>query len=222
MQTARSAIFPAVIIGCLLVLWLGSQVTQSVAAPQQPNVQYNAYLYLNTIEQNNPTPTTPPPAELSSEITPASQEKPDKKKAQASNCQVSQQFPESVRQWCSLITKQARTNALEPNLIAALILQESGGDPKAYSRSGAVGLMQVMPRDGLAANFQCPNGPCFASRPTIAELQNPQFNVTYGTRMLASLISRYGSVREGLRAYGPAGMGYSYADLVISIWKRYQ
>jgi len=44
-------------------------------------------------------------------------------------------------------------------LIAAVILQESGGDPSAYSSSGAVGLMQVMPRDGIAAEFMCVNGP---------------------------------------------------------------
>ena len=74
---------------------------------------------------------------------------------------------------------------LPPNLIAAVILQESGGDATAYSSSGAVGLMQVMPRDGIAASFECINGPCFASRPTIEELQDPRFNIEYGTRMLA-------------------------------------
>jgi soluble lytic murein transglycosylase-like protein len=125
-----------------------------------------------------------------------------------------------VYQWCELITRTAKGHGIDPNLIAALILQESGGNPAAYSRSGAVGLMQVMPRDGLAAAFECPNGPCFAKRPTIQELEEPAFNVEYGTRMLAGLISREGDVRDALKYYGPMDMGYRYADKVLAIWSR--
>ena len=77
--------------------------------------------------------------------------------------------------------------------------------------------MQVMPRDGLAANFVCANGPCFASRPTIKELQDPQFNLEFATRMLSSLQSRFGSLREALKAYGPKDVGYYYADKVLAI-----
>lgn len=91
----------------------------------------------------------------------------------------------------------------------------------AYSRSGAVGLMQVMPRDGLAAKFQCVNGPCFASRPTRAELEDPAFNIEYGTRMLAGLYQRLESWRDALRSYGPMDVGYSYADKVLAIYERY-
>jgi hypothetical protein len=78
-----------------------------------------------------------------------------------------------------------------------------------------------MPRDGLAASFQCPNGPCFGNRPTINQLNDPDFNVSFGTKMLSGLIARRGSLREGLKSYGPAGVGYSYADKVIAIYKRY-
>ncbi len=67
------------------------------------------------------------------------------------------------------------------------MLIESAGDAGAYSSNGAVGLLQVMPRDGLAAEFMCPNGPCFASRPTTDELMDPEFNLAYGARMLADL-----------------------------------
>jgi soluble lytic murein transglycosylase-like protein len=99
---------------------------------------------------------------------------------------------------------------------------ESGGDPQAYSASGAVGLMQVMPRDGLAASFECINGPCFASRPTIDELLDPVFNVEYGTGMLSGLVARLGSEREALKAYGPMDVGYSYADRVLAIYESYR
>ncbi|MEJ2599676.1 MAG: transglycosylase SLT domain-containing protein, partial [Anaerolineales bacterium] len=85
-------------------------------------------------------------------------------------CQVSGRFPGSILQWCSLITTYATKHGLDPDLVAALIWQESGGKPQAISRSGAVGLMQVMPRDGRAASFMCANGPCFSSRPTTNQL----------------------------------------------------
>jgi soluble lytic murein transglycosylase-like protein len=85
-----------------------------------------------------------------------------------------------------------------------------------------VGLMQVMPRDGLAASFECINGPCFASRPTIEELQDPSFNVEYGVRMLAGLNARLGGLREALKAYGPMDVGYSYADKVLAIYENYR
>jgi len=126
---------------------------------------------------------------------------------------------QDVRQWCSLIMGAGQTYGLDPHLIAALILQESGGNPTAYSRSGAVGLMQVMPRDGLAASFQCRAGPCFANRPTISELRDPAFNVDYGARLLAANVTRTGSVREALRAYGPNNVGYRYADTVLVIYE---
>ena len=101
------------------------------------------------------------------------------------------------------------------------MLQESGGDPQAYSSSGAVGLMQVMPNDGLAAGFLCSGGPCFANRPSIEELQDPEFNIDYGTRMLASLVDKYGDVQDALKAYGPANVDYCYADKVLAIYSNY-
>ena len=136
-------------------------------------------------------------------------------------CQVSLHFPQGILQWCELITSLATQAELSPNLIASIILQESGGDATAFSASGAVGLMQVMPRDGLAAKFECTNGPCFASRPTIEELQDPSYNVEFGTKMLARLIGRLGGLREALKAYGPMGMEYSYADRVLAIYENY-
>ncbi len=136
-------------------------------------------------------------------------------------CKVSPAYPESIRQWCDLITHYAEKRGLEPDLIAALIWQESGGKSKAYSSSGAVGLMQIMPRDGLAAGFMCVNGPCFSNRPTTGELEDPEFNISYGTKMLAGLEARTGDLREALKSYGPMNVGYYYADKVLGIYQRY-
>ena len=138
-----------------------------------------------------------------------------------SDCDVSVQFPEAILYWCELITEQARKHNLAPDLVAAVVLQESGGSPTAYSKSGAVGLMQVMPRDGLAAGFMCVNGPCFSDRPTIKELEDPAFNIAYGTKLLSKLVQRNGGMRDGLKAYGPMDVGYYYADIVLGLYQRY-
>ena len=162
---------------------------------------------LNQPVVNNPTDTT-----INQNSTKASF---------TSDCSISQRFPGTILQWCSLITHYALINNLNPNLIAALIWQESGGNPSAYSHSGAVGLMQIMPKDGLASGFQCPNGPCFENRPTIQELQDPEFNVSFGTKFLSDLINQKGNLREALKSYGPMDVGYSYAEKVINISENY-
>lgn len=111
-------------------------------------------------------------------------------------------------------------NQVDPYLVSAVMQQESGGQPDVVSGSGAIGLMQVMPNDGIAATFMCDNGPCFTNRPSIEELLNPEFNLDYGTGMLAGLISKNGSVREALKAYGPKDVGYYYADIVLGIYNQ--
>ncbi len=211
----RIIVIPAVFIGCLVVIWVGTVAaagmpaeellspTMTAAVLTQPETQEAAVSAENEKSGVKTTQT----GEIPLENTP---------------CTLPLSYPEDIRQWCHLIEKSAADTGLPANLIAAVMLQESGGDPLIYSSSGAVGLMQVMPRDGLAADFMCVNGPCFSDRPTIAELQDPAFNVAYGSRMLADLYARHGSYREALFKYGPINMGYYYADLVLKIWNNYQ
>ena len=51
------------------------------------------------------------------------------------------EYPELIRTY-------SEEYALDPYLVAAMIHVESGNDPAAVSRSGALGLMQVMPETG--------------------------------------------------------------------------
>lgn len=190
----RIIVVPAVLIGCLIVVWVGT-----VAASRMPSEVLLA-------------PTQTAIAESQAQQAPVKEQ---------TSCSLSSRYPAEVRQWCAQIESAAQDVGLPANLIAAVILQESGGDPKAYSSSGAVGLMQVMPRDGLAADFMCVNGPCFASRPTTAELKDPDFNIQYGSQYLAGLVGKFGSYREALYKYGPMDIGYHYADLVMNIWGTY-
>jgi hypothetical protein len=137
------------------------------------------------------------------------------------HCLINSNYPEKILRWCELITIYAEIHDLPPNLIASIIWQESGGKPTAYSKSGAVGLMQIMPSDGIAASFMCVNGPCFTNRPTISELEDPEFNIKYGTKMLARLNTKHGNMRDALKAYGPMDVGYYYADKVLSIYNNH-
>jgi soluble lytic murein transglycosylase-like protein len=195
MRNGPSLVIRGTIIGSLVVALLGWLLAKHIEILPAADVAYAASP-TQTIEQSAPSP------------------------AQA--CEVSLSYPQGILQWCYVITSLATQAELPPNLIAAVILQESGGDATAYSSSGAVGLMQVMPRDGVAAAFECINGPCFASRPTIEELQDPSFNIEYGTHMLAGLIGRLGNLREALKAYGPMDVDYHYADTVLAIYENYR
>ena len=202
----RIMVVPAVIVGCLLVIWVGTTASVSMPPPEQIVQTLTAVV---TSE-----PPAPPPQDLADQA--------GNSVHTSGGCTLSASYPPEVLQWCPLIEAASADTELPANLIAAVVLQESGGDPAIYSSSGAVGLMQVMPRDGLAADFMCVNGPCFASRPTIAELEDPAFNLQFGTRYLASLYQKHGTYREALFKYGPMDMGYYYADLVLGIWENYR
>ena len=191
----RIIVVPAVFIGCLIVIWVGT-----IAASKMPSQELLA-----------PTQTAISAAQTA-EAEPVEDNL---------ACTLSIHYPAEVLQWCSLIEAAAQETGLPANLIAAVMLQESGGASDVISVSGAVGLLQVMPRDGIAADFMCINGPCFASRPTIEELLDPAYNIQFGSQMLAGLVSRHGSYREALFRYGPSDIGYFYADLVLKIWENY-
>lgn len=124
-----------------------------------------------------------------------------------------------TRSYCDFIMSASEKYNLNPHLLAALIWWESGGNPFAYSTSGAVGLMQVMPRDGLAADDMCVNGLCFADRPTIKELEVPELNIDCGSEYLVFRIADGGSLRNGLMGYGPEGVGYYYADKILGLYE---
>lgn len=216
MNSIQRAIFPAIVISSLILVGLTRLIVSpqmAVLAATEPPVEAAAAdVALSETSSQEATTETVAENTASAESTNPSD----------GACSLPQRYPESIRQWCDWIERYAKEVGLEPRLVAAVMLQESGGNADAYSHSGAVGLMQVMPRDGLAAEFMCSGKPCFSSRPSMEELFDPEYNISYGTRMLAALVSKHGDIREALRAYGPMDMGYQYADLVLSIYENYQ
>ncbi|MCG6550778.1 MAG: lytic transglycosylase domain-containing protein [Candidatus Magnetominusculus sp. LBB02] len=91
------------------------------------------------------------------------------------------------------INEAASTYGLDPALIKAVIVAESGGNTDARSRSGARGLMQLMPR--TAADLGVTNS------------YDPKQNIDGGSRYLKQLLDKYsGNVHQALAAYN-WGMG---------------
>jgi soluble lytic murein transglycosylase len=96
--------------------------------------------------------------------------------------------------WEGLIGVSARQQGLPPELVKAVIAAESDFDPEAVSRTGALGLMQLMP--GTARYLG------------VIDPLRPEDNVAGGTRYLREMIERYGDLSRALAAYnaGPAAV----------------
>jgi hypothetical protein len=104
-----------------------------------------------------------------------------------------------------VINEAAQSWNLDPGLLKALILQESGGNPGAVSKKGAVGLTGLMPQTAAqigVTNLKDPlqqiyGGAAYLSKAMDAEKNNPQ----------AALLYYHGG--PGWRtAYGPESAGY--------------
>ena len=68
-----------------------------------------------------------------------------KNQVNESNLTISPIFTPEVQFWAGRIQSWASSAGLDPNLAATVMQIESCGDPLALSRSGAMGLFQVMP-----------------------------------------------------------------------------
>ena len=92
-------------------------------------------------------------------------------------------------------------------LIYTIIKSESGFDPNAISKVGAVGLMQLMPStfEDLTENFLGENLPESA-------LYDPATNISYGVYYLSWLYSKFENWETVTAAYN-IGLGTVYAWL---------
>jgi soluble lytic murein transglycosylase len=96
----------------------------------------------------------------------------------------------------TIVRGHARNYRLDPALLAAVIYQESKFHAHVRSRSGAIGLMQLLPStaEGIAIHTG-------GSRFRVADLDDPELNVRYGSWYLRHLIDKYGRERTALAAY---------------------
>jgi soluble lytic murein transglycosylase len=126
-----------------------------------------------------------------------------------------------------IVEGHARNYDLDPALLAAVIYQESKFDADARSRSGAIGLMQLMP--GTAKGIAQRTG---GRRFRLADLYDPEINVRYGSWYLRHLLDKYGTLEEALAAYNGGqgnvdrGIRYpetrEYVDHVLELREVYR
>lgn len=88
----------------------------------------------------------------------------------------------SVLVWYPLVSLIAPMHGLPPELVMAVIYVESRGNPDAVSNAGAVGLMQIMPREA---------GEVFANRPPAYLLRSPATNIDVGCWILRANFNYY-------------------------------
>jgi len=98
--------------------------------------------------------------------------------------------------WRSEVSEAAERTGLDPFLVAAVVREESSYYPRAVSRAGARGLMQLMPATAqpMAEN----RGLAFRNGSLLDE---PGANVQLGTSFLAGLVREFGDPRIALAGY---------------------
>jgi len=123
-------------------------------------------------------------------------------------------------QFDSIIESAASAAALEPALLRAVIVVESGFNARALSKRGAAGLMQLMPET--------------ARRYGARDRFDPQQNIHAGARYLKALIRRYDNdIQLALAAYnagedavdrcGPCIPPYRETQAYVpKVWRVYQ
>ena len=108
-----------------------------------------------------------------------------------------------------MIDDIATRSGVAPNIVKAIIVEESGGNPNAVGDNGeSIGLMQIQPKHHKKRMEEL----------GIVSLFDPQENVIVGCNILAELYDKYGNYEDALSVYnsGNTEDGKAYAERILN------
>jgi len=108
-----------------------------------------------------------------------------------------------------MIDDIAVRSGVDPNIVKAIIVEESGGNPNAVGDNGeSIGLMQIQPKHHKKRMEEL----------GIVSLFDPQENVIVGCNILAELYDKYGNYEDALSVYnsGNTEDGKAYAERILN------
>lgn len=92
-----------------------------------------------------------------------------------------------IGQYDAIFNDAAREWRVDPHLLRAIATQESGGNPRAVSRAGATGVMQIMPETGRMLGM--------------TDLNDPAQSIYAGAKYMSQLLDQYKRPELALAAY---------------------
>lgn len=102
--------------------------------------------------------------------------------------QIGNDTPRTKAEITDLINKYSEEHNLDADFVKAVIQQESGFNPNATSKCGAMGLMQLMPATAESLG--------------VTDAYDAEQNIYGGTKYLKGLMDRFGNNKElALAAY---------------------
>lgn len=108
-----------------------------------------------------------------------------------------------------MIDDIAVRSGVDPNIVKAIIVEESGGNPNAVGDNGeSIGLMQIQPKHHQKRMEEL----------GIVNLYDPQENVILGCAILSDLYDKYRNYEDALSVYnsGNTEDGKAYAERILS------
>lgn len=108
-----------------------------------------------------------------------------------------------------MIDDIATRSGVDPNIVKAIIQEESGGNPNAVGDNGeSIGLMQIQPKHHKKRMEEL----------GIVSLFDPQENVILGCSILSDLYDKYGNYEDALSVYnsGNTEDGKAYAERILN------
>ncbi|BBE32081.1 membrane-bound lytic murein transglycosylase C [Tepiditoga spiralis] len=126
-----------------------------------------------------------------------------------------------AKEYIPIIKKYAKEAKIPAELVMAIVHTESSFNPKAYSKIGAYGMMQLMPKYGAADGYYYYYGKRKFVR--IDDLYKAELNIKYGAGYLNILTNQYMKVvTDNTKRHYLAIASYNHGPTnVLNLMKKY-